>query len=287
MKFYLIDDDKNILNILKLIIRDRKLGEICGTAASGAEALDDLAQIRPDIIVVDLLMPEMDGISFVKRACPLLPDTAFIMLSQVASKDMIADAYASGVEFYIQKPINSIEVESVIQKVISSLAAQRTLRQVQNIFKDQIPGNASPAASAAEPAEKAHILKLKGILQKLGIIGERGSRDIISLVDYLIEHGERVGDATLHELCSNFSDSPKSVEQRIRRTANTGMVNLANLGLEDYSNEIFTTYASSLYNFEQVRREMDYIRGKSSRHGNVKIKNFLNALVLECMENLS
>ena len=63
------------------------------------------------------------------------------------------------------------------------------------------------------------------------------------------------------------------------------MVNLANLGLEDYSNDIFTTYANTLYNFEQVRREMDYIRGKSDKHGNVKIKNFLNSLVLACEDH--
>lgn len=280
MKFYLIDDDKNILNILKLIIRDRALGEVCGTSENGTDALEDLPQLIPDIVIVDLLMPEMDGLTFVKKARPLMPDTIFIMLSQVASKDMISQAYENGVEFYIQKPINSIEVESVIKKVSASLVTQRTLSKVQSIFMDQIPSAAS--APVSEPQEKAHMTKLKGILQKLGIIGEKGSRDIISLVDYLIEHGEKIGDATLNELCSNFSDSPKSVEQRIRRTALTGMVNLANLGLEDYSNEIFTTYASSLYNFEQVRREMDYIRGKSLRHGNVKIKNFLNALVLEC-----
>lgn len=280
MKFYLIDDDKNILNILKLIIRDRALGEVCGTSENGTDALEDLPQLIPDIVIVDLLMPEMDGLTFVKKARPLMPDTIFIMLSQVASKDMISQAYENGVEFYIQKPINSIEVESVIKKVSASLVTQRTLSKVQSIFMDQIPSAAS--APVSEPQEKAHMTKLKGILQKLGIIGEKGSRDIISLVNYLIEHGEKIGDATLNELCSNFSDSPKSVEQRIRRTALTGMVNLANLGLEDYSNEIFTTYASSLYNFEQVRQEMDYIRGKSLRHGNVKIKNFLNALVLEC-----
>ena len=58
----------------------------------------------------------------------------------------------------------------------------------------------------------------------------------------------------------------------------------ANLGLEDYANDTFTTYSNSLYNFEQVRRGMDFIRGKSVRHGNVKIKNFLNALIQECTE---
>ena len=283
MKFYLIDDDRNVLNILKLIIKSRQLGEVCGTAQSGTDGLDDLLTAQPDIIIVDLLMPEIDGISFVKKARNILPDCAYIMLSQVTSKDMIASAYESGIEFYIQKPVNSIEVESVIRKVIESLGARRTLTQVQNIFLDQQMRTPSPAVE--ETAEKQQILRLRSILRQLGIIGEKGSRDIITLVDYLMENDENMDDTTLSDLCSNFTDSPKSMEQRIRRTAFTGMVNLANLGLEDYSNDIFTTYANTLYNFEQVRREMDYIRGKSDKHGNVKIKNFLNSLVLACEDH--
>ena len=267
MKLYVVDDDKNIQNILKMIIRDRALGTLCGIASNGADALEDMPVLKPDIVIVDLLMPEMDGITFVKKARTLLPSTAFIMLSQVASKDMIAGAYESGIEFYIQKPINSVEVETVVRKVGQSLSAQRTLMQVQNLFTSQQPAGIQPASPSSLSQERPHIVRLKGILQKLGIIGERGSRDIIQLVDYLVEH--------------NIN---KSVEQRIRRSASAGMVNLANLGLEDYSNDTFTTYANTLYNFEQVRREMDYIRGKGSRHGNVKIKSFLNALMVACLE---
>ena len=280
MKIYLIDDDKNILNILKLIIRNTNLGEICGTATCGIDALDDFSQIHPDIIIVDLLMPEIDGIALVKKAKLLLPNTAFIMLSQVNSKDMIAQAYESGVEFYIQKPINSIEVESVITKVSASLSAQRTLQQVQNIFMVQ---NATPSATP-EPVEKEYITKLTNILQKLGIAGEKGCKDIITLIEYLVEHDVELEDTTLNQLCSNFTENPKSMEQRIRRTANLGMINLAHLGLEDYYNETFTAYAGTLYNFEQIRREMEHIRGKSFKGGNVKIKSFLNSLVIACQE---
>ena len=280
MKIYLIDDDKNILNILKLIIRNKNLGEICGTATCGIDALDDFSQIHPDIIIVDLLMPEIDGIALVKKAKLLLPNTAFIMLSQVNSKDMIAQAYESGVEFYIQKPINSIEVESVITKVSASLSAQRTLQQVQNIFMVQ---NATPSATP-EPVEKEYITKLKNILQKLGIAGEKGCKDIITLIEYLVEHDVELEDTTLNQLCSNFTENPKSMEQRIRRTANLGMINLAHLGLEDYYNETFTAYAGTLYNFEQIRREMEHIRGKSFKGGNVKIKSFLNSLLIACQE---
>lgn len=278
MKFYLIDDDKNILNILKLIITNRGLGSICGTSANGSDALNDIRRLVPDVIIVDLLMPEMDGITFVQKARPSLPQTAFIMLSQVSSKDMVASAYEAGIEYFIQKPVNSIEVEKVIQKVSNNLSMQRTIQKMQSIFMNEMKSDSDSEPEAA--AIKDSLAVLTNILQRLGIIGDIGSKDIITVVEYLLANEHAANELTLGELCSRFSDSPKSMEQRIRRAANTGMVNLAHLGVEDYGNEIFTEYSNTLYNFEQVRREMDYIRGKSERRGNVKIKNFLNALVI-------
>ena len=72
MKFYLIDDDPNILNILKLIIDNRGLGSVCGTGSTGVEGLEDIRVLKPDIVIVDLLMPEMDGISYVEKARSLI-----------------------------------------------------------------------------------------------------------------------------------------------------------------------------------------------------------------------
>lgn len=280
MNFYLVDDDSNIRNILKLIIRDRKLGNVCGSCGDPLEALEDIAFAHPDIVIVDLLMPEMDGISFVSKLKQTNPDIAFIMLSQVSSKDMISDAYESGIDFYIHKPINSVEVESVIRTVCQTVTMRQTLEKMQTLLANDLKQLTGHTAPGAKQTEKKYITKLKNVLQKLGIIGEIGSKDIITLIDFLVEHGQTVDDSTLNELCGQFSDNPKSVEQRIRRAANAGMVNLAHLGLEDYSNDIFMEYSTTLYNFEQVRKEMDFIRGKSDRHGNVKIKNFLNALML-------
>lgn len=281
MKFYLIDDDQNIINILKLIIQNRNLGEICGTSLNAEDAMDDLKYVQPDIVIVDLLMPVMDGITFVKQASKLYPELVFIMLSQVAAKDMISSAYESGIEFFIQKPINSIEVENVIKKVVKNLTMQRTLTEMQSLFMNQMQ-EILPQEPSKTVQEDAHIERVKDILQKLGVIGEIGSKDIVSIVDYMITNRDTVADATLVELCSKFTDNPKSMEQRIRRTANSAMVNLANLGIEDYSNDTFIEYSNTLFNFEQVRREMDYIRGKEPKVGNVKIRNFLNALVSYC-----
>ena len=280
MKFYLLDDDRTITNILKIIIQKRELGEVCGTSNHAIEAMDDIKILRPDIIITDLLMPEMDGITFVKKAKELLPDAAYIMLSQVSSKDMIESAYEQGIEFYIQKPLNSVEVEKVILTVSQNLSMQRTLQKMQNIFEDSIRST----SHSAPTGKQEYLSKLQKILQRLGIIGDAGSKDIITVIEFLIEVKEDISNITLNELCSRFTDSPKTMEQRIRRAAATGMVNLAHLGLEDYGNEIFTEYSNSLYNFEQVRKEMDFIRGKTDKHGNIKIRNFLNALLISCQE---
>lgn len=280
MKIYLIDDDPNILNILKIIIQTRNLGEICGLCGSPVDALEDLKYIKPDIVMVDLLMPGMDGITFVGQAKAQYPDIGYIMLSQVSNKDMISSAYESGVEFFIQKPINAIEVENVLSRVIQSITMKRALSSMQNIFAASMQ-DVMPKAPA-QKKEPAHITKAKDILQRLGIIGEIGSKDIINVVDYMITHRDIASDMTLTELCARFSDTPKSVEQRIRRTANTAMVNLAHLGLEDYSNDTFMEFSNTLFNFEQIRTEMDHIRGRNLKGGNVKIRNFLNALVSYC-----
>ena len=278
MSFYFIDDDKNICNILKLIVNERGLGVCCGSANNAAEALEDLPSAKPDIVIVDLLMPEMDGISFVKQARKIVPDASYIMLSQVSSKDMIASAYEAGIEFFIQKPINSVEVEAVIKKVSDGLSRKRMVRKMQNIFME----DTSPATVTVPDNSEQIENSLRTILTRIGIIGDIGSKDIISIVKYLVDHQDNADSLTVSDLCSHFCDTPKSMEQRIRRTAFNGVVNLAHLGLEDYSNEIFVDYSSTLYNFEQVRREMDFIRGKTDKHGNVRIKQFLNALASYC-----
>ncbi len=117
MKFYLIDDDASVCNILKIIIQQKKLGEVCGSASNGVDALEDLRFIHPDIIIVDLLMPIMDGINFVRKAKEQYPDICYVMLSQVSSKEMVAQAYECGVTFFLQKPVNGVEVVRVLTNV--------------------------------------------------------------------------------------------------------------------------------------------------------------------------
>lgn len=227
---------------------------------------------QPEIVLIDLLIPCKDGINVVKDFQNIDNKPIFIMISQVSSKDMIAKAYESGIEFFIQKPINAIEVENVIKKVKEKLDMQIKLNSIKKLFDSN--------KSISESNEKKYEDKIISILQKIGILGETGSRDIIKIVMTLIENQQYKKDFTLKELLKDYDSNTKTVEQRVRRAANVGLINLANLGIEDNLNEVFLEYSNSLYSFEQIKIEMDYIRGKGNKRGKINLKKFIEALCL-------
>lgn len=273
MRIYIVEDDDNIVNILEKIILDKDLGEVIGKANNGKKGLEEIPLLKPDIVLVDLLMPGMDGINLTRKVKAIDPDIQYIMISQVSSKDMIAKAYESGIEYYISKPINAIEVQSVIKKVEEKMSMRQKLEQIENIFSSE--------SSDLKVEENIYddIEGVKQVMQRLGVAGEAGSQDIIQVAKYLIETNQSMSNFTVKEICSRFTDNPKTMEQRMRRAAAVGLVNLANIGIEDNINEIFVEYSNGLYNFEQVKIEMDFIRGKTKKRGKVNIKKFLDGIV--------
>lgn len=68
----------------------------------------------------------------------------------------------------------------------------------------------------------------------------------------------------------------------MRRAINVAMTNIASLGIEDYMNETFVEYSNTLFNFEQIKREMDYIRGKSYEKGSINMKKFISGVCTLC-----
>lgn len=269
MRIFIVDADVNVVRLLDRIIEDRDLGEVVGKSNDGSEAFNQIRLIRPDICLVDLLMPGKDGISLVREIKLLYPNTQFIMISQTSSKSLISRAYESGIEYFISKPIDAIEVQVVTKKVIEKIQYIKKLNRIKKMFNEE--------AYEKPSIDCDDIIRL--ILNKIGIMGETGTKDIIYVVKYLVNSEQNHASTSMTELLSHFAENPRSMEQRIRRTASVGMVNLANLGIEDYMNEVFVEYSNSLYSFEQLKIEMDYIRGKTTKRGAVNIKKFIDGLV--------
>jgi two-component system response regulator YcbB len=265
MNFYIIDDDINIIRVLENIIEESELGDVIGSNINSRDALKEIVEMKPKIVLIDLLMPELDGINFIKKIDDENID--FIMISQVSEKRIIGKAYEAGVKFFINKPINKIEVVKVIENVIDNL---KNIEKLNNIVS--ILGN-----KKTNDIENSFEKNLNYILNDIGIAGERGSDEIIRIC--LKIESENLRNFLVSEMYDLF-DNSTAVKQRIRRALSKGLSNVASLGIEDYMNVKFTRYSSSLYDFQNVKFEMDRIRKKSQKGGKINVSNFINNLIL-------
>lgn len=287
MNIIIVEDDMNICFILKKIIEDKNLGLVIDVCTDPIEGQEVIIKNNPDIVLVDMLMPKLDGISLVKNCNSKKLKTCFIMISQVNSKEIIERAYKNGIEFYITKPINAVEIQKVLSKVIEKITLREKLYKIQDVFstynqsasfENDDKGINTSKGSANIKYENA----LNDIMKEIGILGESGCNDIKNIIYYILQNHTNINELTLKELFTKFDKNYKSIEQRIRRTSYVGLRNLANLGIEDYMNETFTEYATSLYGFEEVKKEMDYIRKKSKQGGKVNVKKFLDGILFYC-----
>lgn len=246
MRIYIVEDDTSVIGILEDIVEGNELGVVCGDSGGEPANLGQILALDPDLVLVDLLMPQKDGIQVVRELKEQGCRAKFIMISQVSNKEMVAKAYLAGVDFFINKPINLIEVRQVILNVRRQLENERDLHTIQSVFAEK----AAPVGRRSRL--EAQRKRIQTTLSQLGMAGEKGAQ---------------------------LSDSPKSMEQRARRAVERGLHHLASLGLEDYGNEIFTLYASRLFPFQEVRAEMACIQGRGPK-GKANLKRFLDGMLV-------
>ena len=278
-RFVIIDDDVSIRRILQKIIQQNNLGIVIDECDDGMKGERIIQEYQPDIALVDLLLPGQDGVELIDKVSSKSPNTSFIMVSQATSEPLITKAYESGIEFFIHKPINVLETVSIINKVIES----RKLKQIMSLMHKTISQYSSAPLVAGESPKDAQKSRIYKVFSDLGIIGEAGVKDIYRMVQFIIKQGSESKSYQLNEIYQQMSEGiehdAKSIEQRVRRATAKGLHNLANVGIEDYHNEIFQSYSSSLFDFKEVRQEMNSIQGKSQYRGKINVKKFIEGLL--------
>ena len=190
---------------------------------------------------------------------------------------MISSAYKSGIEFFINKPINNIEVKIVMEKITEKIKMEKIFSQISSVV---VKKEKTASRKADDDPVTDIITSIRRILNRLGILGEKGGEDILKICRYLVENKGSIYDYKFKDICSKLTDdNPKAMEQRIRRAVNMGLNNLANIGIEDYMNITFTRYSNSLYNFMDVKAQMDYLRGNKRSGGKINVKKFIDNLM--------
>ncbi|WLR57729.1 response regulator [Mesobacillus subterraneus] len=302
MKFFIADDSPAIRAMLANIIEDENYGTVEGEAEDGSEVYADLLEAkRIDVLLIDLLMPNRDGLETIREIRSSFTGK-IIMVSQVESKELIGEAYELGVEYYITKPINRLEVSNVIKKVCEHLILEKSVLDIQKSLSmlSLKPVYAGPVM------DRTIVSAGKNILLDLGIIGESGNKDLLDLLSILYEH-EKTGvretpplkdlfERTVYKRLgprassSDVKKEVKAAEQRVRRAIQQALEHLASLGLTDYSNPKFDHYSTAFFDYSQVRMKMLELEGKTDTcliPPRSNIKKFIQALYMEARQSMS
>jgi DNA-binding response OmpR family regulator len=120
-----VDDDADSLSILVRYLRREGLEVIL--ASSATECLNSVAQSRPDVIIMDLMMPEMDGFALCRtlRANPSTTEIPVIMLTARNDIDARAEGIEVGISDFIAKPVLRRELSEKVRAQLRMLAADR------------------------------------------------------------------------------------------------------------------------------------------------------------------
>jgi CheY-like chemotaxis protein len=117
MKILVVDDEKNILKLYKAELEDE--GYTVVTANSGREALDIYEQEKPDIITLDIMMPEMDGIQVLRQIKQKTPDIPIIMLTAYDYRDDFS-VWVS--DSYVVKSSDLTQLKATIRQILEKKA---------------------------------------------------------------------------------------------------------------------------------------------------------------------
>ncbi|TBL73940.1 response regulator [Paenibacillus thalictri] len=126
-KLMLVDDEERVRTGLRISLDwEEQHIEIVGEAEGGLEALEIVAEKQPDIIISDVLMPQMDGLEFTQRALEIVPHAKVILLSGYDHFGYVQTAIRYGAFDYMLKPSKVEELAAVIGKAKQAIEAERS-----------------------------------------------------------------------------------------------------------------------------------------------------------------
>ena len=196
-RILLADDHPLLLDGVRRLLEEKY--EVVGTVADGKSLVLAAQQLRPDIIVVDISMPEMNGLVAVQSISRAVPATKFIVLSVHSEPAYVSEAFRVGVRGYVSKRAAGVELLSAIRQVLegrtyvtplvstsvsaSSQSKRLTLRQLEILRL---------VAEGYQNKEIAQFLKIsvKTVeFHKTRIMSELDIHTPAGLTRYAIDHG--------------------------------------------------------------------------------------------------
>jgi DNA-binding NarL/FixJ family response regulator len=171
IRVLLCDDHAVVREGLARLLEGTEGIEVVGTAADGGEAIAAAVKLRPDVALMDLAMPNVDGVAATRRIAIEAPDTQVVVLTSFGDNTRIHDALDAGARGYLLKDAEASEVVRAIR------AASRGEAPLDpRVARAVLSRGTTPAAMAGMTAREREVLGLlgtglanKAIARKLGI----------------------------------------------------------------------------------------------------------------------
>lgn len=114
----LVVDDAAFMRMMVKDILTKNGYEVVGEAENGMKAVEKFNELRPDLVTMDITMPEMDGISAVKAIKKIDPKAKIVMCSAMGQQAMVIEAIQAGARDFIVKPFQADRVLEAVRKAV-------------------------------------------------------------------------------------------------------------------------------------------------------------------------
>jgi DNA-binding NarL/FixJ family response regulator len=118
----IVDDSPPIRRSLRIWFEGRQGWQICGEAENGAAAIEQVKALNPDIVILDLSMPVMNGLDAARHISSIAPKTAMVLLTMHASEFLVQDAQRAGIKAVVSK----LDGPATLMASVESLIRERT-----------------------------------------------------------------------------------------------------------------------------------------------------------------
>lgn len=209
------DDNKDFCSILNEYLSTQDDIEIVGIANDGLDALDQVSEKSPDLLILDIIMPHLDGLGVLEKinSIDLERVPKIIILSAVGQDKITQRAIALGADYYIVKPFDFETFMKRIRQIVgNSSLTEDNIKPIQSIQKEFI-SNQSDNNNSLE-------VKITNIIHEIGvpahIKGYLYLREAITMVVGNMELLSAVTKELYPNIAKQFNTTPSRVERAIR-----------------------------------------------------------------------
>ena len=201
IKVMLADDHPIMRNGLRDALEAEGDFEVVGVAADGVEAVRTAQSVEPDVIVMDVMMPNKDGVDSCREIMELLPDTKVLMLTASTQEDAVVEAIAAGATGFLQKYAGPEELADAVRDVAQGRLRipDESIRRVFSMIRGQRGLTPSRALETMTDREKEIVRMFAGGKSYAQIAEARGNK-IVTVRNSVYRIQDKLGVDTKQEL---------------------------------------------------------------------------------------